>query len=115
MEIFNFFAFLHAWARGTLTALTQHVSRRMEDLRLWHELSYIEVQYVSWDKDERLSLKSDAGLKTDFHKKALGGPNAHLLHSRRVLRTIWEKIVFQNAFLEATNAFFLEIFMSGGI
>ena len=38
---------------GTLTALTQHVSRRMEDLRLWHELSYIEVQYVSWDKDVR--------------------------------------------------------------
>ena len=105
MQIFDFFRFLHAWARGTLTALTQHVSRGMEDLRLWHQWSYIEVQYVSWDKDERLSLKSYVGLKTDFNKKALRGANVHSLHSRRVLRTILKKIVCKNNFLKANNAF----------
>ena len=52
---------------GTLTALTQHVSRRMEDLRLWHDFSSTEVQYVSWPWDVRLSLKSYVGLKAAFH------------------------------------------------
>ena len=56
----------------TLTALAQHMCRRMEDLRIWHELSYIEVQYVSWLWDERLSLESYVGLKMVFYKKALG-------------------------------------------
>ena len=46
MELkFSYFSHFCIVGRGgTLTALTQHVSRRMEDLRLWHELSYIEVQ-----------------------------------------------------------------------
>ena len=86
-------------------ALTHHVSRQMEDLRLWDELSYIEVQYASWDWDVRLSVKSYVGLKLVRPKKALEGPNVHLLHSRRVLRTILKKIVCRNVFLEATYAF----------
>ena len=64
-----------------------------------------ELQYASWDKDVRLSLESYVGLKTDFHKKALEGQNAHLLLSRRVLRTIFKKIVCRNVFLKAINAF----------
>ena len=63
----------------------------MEYLRLWHEVSYIEVHYASWHWDARLSWESYVGLKTDFHKKALEGPNAHLLLSRRVLRTIFKE------------------------
>ena len=74
MELeFSYFShFCMVGRGGTLTALTQHVSRRMEDLRLWHELSCIQVQYASWDWDVRLSLKSYVGLKAVYHKKALG-------------------------------------------
>ena len=60
-------------------------------------------------------LESYVALKTDFYKKALGGPNAPKFHSRRVLRTILKKIVFKNAFLEAMNAFLLQMFIVGRI
>ena len=72
---FSYFSHFSVVGRGgTLTALTQHVSRRMEDLRLWHELSCIKVQYASWDWDVRLSLKSYDELKAVFHKKSAWGP-----------------------------------------
>ena len=60
-------------------------------------------------------LESYVALKTDFHKKALGGPNAPKFHSRRVLRTILKKIVCRNAFLRAIHALSLRFFAAGGI
>ena len=60
-------------------------------------------------------MESYVGLKVEIHKKALEGPNVHSLHGRRVLRTIFKKIVFENAFPQAINAFLLEICKSGGI
>ena len=60
-------------------------------------------------------MKSYVGLKVEFYKKALEGPNVLSLHGRRVLRTILKKIVFENAFPEAINAFLLEIYKSVGI
>ena len=76
---------------GTLTALALKVCGRMENPSLWLQSLNLEVQYASWHKDVRLSLESYVGLKAVYHKKALEGPNVHLLHSRRVLRTIFEE------------------------
>ena len=60
-------------------------------------------------------MESYVELKVEIHKKALGGPNVHSLHGRRVLRTIFKKIVCENVFPEVINAFLLEICKSGGI
>ena len=114
----NFFDFRDFCMVGrwlTLAALSQEVCRRMENLRLRLQSLYIEVQYASWHKDVRLSLESYVELKVEIHKKALEGPNVHLLHGRRVLRTIFKKIVCKNVFPEVINAFLLEICKSGGI
>ena len=52
-----------------------------------------------------LSLASYVGLKVEIYKKALEGQNVQKFHSRRVLRTIFKKIVCINVFLEAIYAF----------
>ena len=53
---------------GTLTALTQLMIRRTENLKLRHELYYVELHYVFWDWRAMLSLASYVGLKVEIYK-----------------------------------------------
>ena len=109
IEIFIFLPFLLQRAGGTLTALREHVSRRMEDLTLWHELSYIEVQYVSWHWDVRLSLESYVGVKAIFHKKALGvhccslGPQKESASHHFKENCVWKCLSEGNQCIFASN------------
>ena len=86
---FSYFSHFSMVGRGgTLTALRQHMIRRTINLKLWHELYYIELHYAFWHWRAMLSLASCVGLKVEIYKKALEGQNVQKFHSRRVLRTI---------------------------